>query len=464
LQKAKEVAEAANVAKTRYIVGISHEIRTPLNSIFGYAQLMERGAGIPAENAARVIRRSSEHLSNLVDGLLDISRIENGLLRLNRDTVRLPEFLDQIVDMFRLQAAAKGIEFRFLAPLNLPSYVHTDQKRLRQILINLLSNAVKYTETGHAGLTVRYRSEVAEFEVSDSGIGIPEEDLVRVFEPFERGSAPSVRSIPGTGLGLTITKLLTQIMGGEVLVRSTLGEGTTCTVRILLSEVAHTGQETKRPRRARGYAGPRRKVLIADDDPSHLLLLQSLLTPLDFTVYTARDGASCLELGALHTVDMALLDISMPDMMGWEVAKNLRNMVNCEKLKIVMVSANAHEYTPGGDGGHVHDAFVVKPIDVEVLLECMGSLLRLEWLYDPQPAVVAVDPVSADVPAAECGHHLDDLYQLGRIGHVRGIDAKLKEIEAENPANGPFAAHLRGLVSNFDLKRYMHVLENMRKT
>jgi signal transduction histidine kinase/CheY-like chemotaxis protein len=462
LQKAKEVAEAANVAKTRYIVGISHEIRTPLNSIFGYAQLLERGLGIPAENAARVIRRSSEHLSNLVDGLLDISRIENGLLRLNRDKVRLPDFFDQLVDMFRLQAAAKGIEFHFHAALNLPIYVYTDQKRLRQILINLLSNAIKYTETGRASLTVRYRSQVAEFEITDTGIGIPAEDLERVFEPFERGSAPSVRSIPGTGLGLTITKLLTQIMGGEVLVHSMVGQGTVFTVRLMLSEATSVGPEPARPKRARGYVGPRRKILIADDDPAHLQLLESLLQPLGFTLFAAWDAASCLQLAAVHEADLALLDISMPDMTGWEVARKLRAMSGSAAVKIVMVSANAHEYTPGGDGGHVHDAFLVKPIDLDVLLECMGSLLRIEWLYETVASTAAGNGTEAGVPAAGCGRHLDDLYQLGRIGHVRGIDAKLKEIEAENPANGAFAAHLRGLVSSFDLKRYMQVLDSLR--
>ena len=160
LQRAKEIAEAANLAKTRYLVGISHEIRTPLNSIFGYAQLLERSSARLADNAVRVIRRSAEHLSNLIDGLLDISRIENGLLRLNRDKVQLAEFLDQLVDMFRLQAAAKGINFHYQRPPHLPPYVHTDQKRLRQILINLLSNAIKYTEAGHASLIVRYRSQV----------------------------------------------------------------------------------------------------------------------------------------------------------------------------------------------------------------------------------------------------------------------------------------------------------------
>src|SRR5262249_2387999 len=145
---------------------------------------------------------------------------------------------DQIVDMFRLQAAARGIDFVYTRPPNLPAFVHVDQKRLRQILINLLSNAIKYTERGSASLVVRYRSQVAEFEVSDTGVGIPAHEPERVFEPFERGRGASVRAIPGTGLGLTITKLLTQIMGGEINAASVEGKGTTFTVRLLLSEAA----------------------------------------------------------------------------------------------------------------------------------------------------------------------------------------------------------------------------------
>jgi signal transduction histidine kinase/DNA-binding NarL/FixJ family response regulator len=458
LQKAKEVAEAANVAKTRYIVGISHEIRTPLNAIFGYAQLLERGAAGASDNAVRVIRRSAEHLGNLVDGLLDISKIENGMLRLNRDQVQLVDFLDQIVDMFRLQAAAKGIEFRYQCPPHLPAYVHTDEKRLRQILINLLSNAIKYTEQGFASLAVRYRSQVAEFEIADSGIGIAENELERVFEPFERGHAASVRSIPGTGLGLTITKLLTQILGGEILVRSTPGVGTTFTIRLLLSEVTQAMHPNSRGR-VLGYTGRRRSILLVDDDPHHLDIVQGLLQPLGFTSITAPNGTTGLQLAAEYRPDLAMIDISMPDMSGWQLANTLRTLPDLQRLKIVIVSANAHEYSRGGDNESPHDAFLMKPIDMYLMLDAMAGLLGLSWQYAIE--TTAPDP-AANVIASQSRHHIDDLYQLGRIGHVRGIEAKLREIEAEDPANKPLAVHLRTLVSNFDLKRYMNVLETMR--
>jgi signal transduction histidine kinase/CheY-like chemotaxis protein len=462
LQKAKEVAEAANVAKTRYIVGISHEFRTPLNSIFGYAQLLERGAAIPSDNAVRVIRRSSEHLANLVDGLLDISKIESGLLRLNRDKVRLVEFLDQIVDMFRLQAEAKGIRFEYQPPAHLPAFVHTDQKRLRQILINLLSNAIKYTERGRACLGVRYRSQVAEFEVSDTGVGIPEEDLDRIFQPFERGRSAAVRAIPGTGLGLTITKLLTQIMGGDLTVRSTAGSGTTFVVRMLLSEALAAGSEVSSPQKVTQYTGPRLKVLLADDNPTHLHLMEGLLQPLGFLLFTAHDGASCLEMAARHRPDLLMLDVSMPDMTGWQVAQKLRASEDFNSLKIVIVSANAHEYAPGGDKRELHDAFIMKPVDMQALLECIGNVMGLSWIYEPK-LTGATDRRLPALLSSQSLHHLDDLYQLGRIGHVRGIDAKLRQIEAEDAESRPFAAHMRGLVSNFDLKQYMSILEGMRQ-
>jgi signal transduction histidine kinase/CheY-like chemotaxis protein/purine-cytosine permease-like protein len=462
LQKAKEVAEAANVAKTRYIAGISHEIRSPLNSIYGYAQLLERGAASTSENAVRVIRRSAEHMADLIDGILDISKIENGILRLNRDKVALVEFLDQIVDMFRLQAAAKGIEFVYQRPPNLPGFVHVDQKRLRQILINLLSNAIKYTERGSASLVVRYRSQVAEFEVTDTGVGIPAAELERVFEPFERGQGANVRAIPGTGLGLTITKLLTQIMGGEINASSTEGVGTTFTVRLLLSEAAPSAQSSGQPQDTRAithYAGTRRRLLLIDDDAAHIDIVRSLLTPLGFELHSAPDGPSGLKLAAECLPDLAMVDLSMPGMTGWQVASELRSNSSHARLKIVIVSANAHEFAPGG-AGQDHDAFLIKPVDMQRLLECLAAQLELQWMF--------AEPAPRDAEAGEAGlpahsqHHVDDLYQLGLIGHVRGIQAKLREME-NDPGNKPFASRMRTLVANFDLKRYMNVLEGLRK-
>lgn len=458
LQKAKEVAESANLAKTRYIVGLSHEIRSPLNSIFGYAQLLERGLAGPADNAIRVIRRSAEHLANLIDGLLDISKIESGMLKLSRDRVQLSELLDQLVDMFRLQAANRGIEFRYQAPCNLPNYVYTDQKRLRQVLINLLSNAIKYTERGHASLVVRYRNPIAEFEISDSGVGIPAEDLERVFEPFERGSTPNVRSIPGTGLGLTITKLLTQIMGGEIVARSTPGEGTTFTVRLLLTEASQAPADAHQAP-IRGYEGPPRTVLLIDDDTSHLDIVGNLLRSLQFVVFSATDGHAGIALARQCKPDLALVDISMPDLSGWQVAKALREGPGMERMKIVMVSANAHEYNQGGDN-ELHDAFVMKPVNVQVLLDAIAGVLHLNWKREP------ISPPQREEKTALqhsfSSHHLADLYQLGRIGHVRGIQAKLEEIARENPDNAAFAAHLQELIGKFEFKRYMSALQDVQ--
>jgi signal transduction histidine kinase len=461
LQRAKEVAEAANLAKTRYILGLSHEIRTPLNSIFGYAQLLERGAPGPSDKAVRVIRRSAEHLSNLIDGLLDVSKIENGMLRLNRDTVQLPDFLDQLVDMFRLQAMAKGLDFHYQRPPDLPVHVHTDQKRLRQILINLLSNAIKYTEHGSVSLTVRYRSPSAEIEIADTGPGIAPADLERIFEPFERGSGQSIRAVPGTGLGLTITKLLTQIMGGEVQVQSSSAAGSTFVVRLVLGEVRHATPPPRPARHICDYVGPRRKILLADDDPLHLELVQNLLRPLGFTVFIARDGKTCVQLAEQCQPDLAMIDLSLPDISGWEVAQQLRAMVGLEQLKLMIVSANAHEYSPGA-GAH-HDSFVTKPIELTALLEQVGLLLDLKWIDRPERGGLVEQEAPITRSASDRSrHHLDDLYRLGSIGHVRGIEAKLRELELEDPSNEAVAAHLRALVSNFDLKRYMNVLEAMR--
>jgi CheY-like chemotaxis protein len=229
--------------------------------------------------------------------------------------------------------------------------------------------------------------------------------------------------------------------------------------------VAHAASEQASRRRIHGYSGRRRTILLVDDDPAHLELLLSVLRPLDFILLPAHDGRSSLELAAHHSPDLALLDISLPDMTGWDLVRELRAATGGAPRhpKIAMVSANAYEYSPGGNGGPLHDSFLVKPIDIDLLLECVGSLLQLQWVYDAPPPQIPANVTLFDQPPAESLPHLGALYELGRIGHVRGIEAKLREMEAEHPANAPFAAQLRGFITNFDLKRYMTVLESMQQ-
>lgn len=383
LQKAKETAESANLAKSKYIVGLSHELRTPLNSILGYAQLMDRQSDKTplVENAARTIRRSGEHLAGMVEGLLDISKIEAGRLQIYRDKTALRPYLDQLVDMFTLQCEERGVAFNFVSSPNIPAYVYTDEKRLRQILINLLSNAVKFTSVGEVNLRVFYRNQIATFEIEDTGVGISDEDIDRIFLPFERAEASqNFENVPGTGLGLTITKLLVEIMGGELKIKSVPGKGTTFTVRLMLSSVVTLEKLDRAGQRIQGYHGVNRRVLVADDDPDQRKLINDVLTPLGFCVSAVGDGKSCIAALNKRVPDILILDVAMPGINGWEVAEIVRGTL-CPELPIIMISADAGMERAKPEFERLHDGYLTKPFSLDDLIELIGSTLYLDWDY-----------------------------------------------------------------------------------
>ncbi|MDB1124112.1 ATP-binding protein [Vibrio algarum] len=220
LEIAKKAAETANKAKSRYLAGLSHELRTPLNVLLGYAQLLadDRDLTPVKREYAQTLKRNGEHLADLLEGLLEISKIEAGRLELQRDEFNLNSMLNQLVDIFRMQASQKGLEFEYIPCPNIPLYIATDKQRLRQILINLLNNAVKYTLKGKVTFRINFRNQVAHFIVDDTGIGLSKNDIKQIFRPFERIQTDHTHNINGTGLGLTISNALAELMGVRSLV------------------------------------------------------------------------------------------------------------------------------------------------------------------------------------------------------------------------------------------------------
>ncbi len=456
LQHAKEQADSANQAKSRYLTGISHELRSPLNAILGYAQLLEKDRNIPENRreALQVIRRSSEHLSDLIEGLLDISRIEAGRLELALGEVNLPNLLEQIVGMFRVQAQSKGLDLHFSKLSPIPELVRTDEKRLRQILINLLSNAVKYTREGRIDFTVRYRNQVAEFCVRDTGAGIPSEELERIFRPFERLTDSHGPQVPGTGLGLTITRLLTDIMGGELGVSSQPGSGSEFRVSLMLSPVA--GREAAiEERTVWGYEGPEKTLIVVDDEPTHRGLLQDTLQPLGFKVIQASDGPTCLDMLRYATPDIFLLDISMPGMDGWSLASAIRKQI--PETCIIMVSADAHQSMPPSLTVAPHNAYLVKPIQLQGLLDALAVHAGVVWQGAPTATLLqaAVQPGKLWLP--DPIRH--EIRQLAQIGYATGLLNRMETLKGHAAVSEATLQRMTELVKKFQFGQLLKELE-----
>lgn len=457
LQKASQAADQANQAKSRYITAISHELRTPLNSILGYAQILDADDDIPPnrKQAVSVIRKSGDHLLSLIEGTLDIARIEGGKLALDIKPLDFQEFLQQIVGMFELQARNRGLSFDYVTPGFIPPLVRADEKRLRQILINVLGNAIKFTVRGRVTFRVEYLREMATFDIADTGPGISSTDMNKIFEPFVRGSSPQVG---GSGVGLTIARMLTDLMGGEMQLTSEVGQGSTFRIRLFLPRVF---EDLKTPASQKivpvGYEGERRRILVVDNEKTDRDLLQRVLEPLGFIIQQAASGYECLEKQPDFKPDVIFMDLAMPGIDGWETIRRLRQQA-LRNTHIAIISANAFDKGLDNDVGIRPGDFIVKPIQVQELYQWLQTALGLTWVTTKTVAAAhaaRVHPTPLVGPDATSQKHLEEAIQLG---YLRGILQQLDVIEAGDAHYAEYVSVLRQLARQFQFDAMLEII------
>ena len=459
LQAAKDAADTASRAKSRFLASVSHELRTPLNGILGFTQILRRDAalGEKQRDGVRVIHESADHLLALINDLLDLSKIEAGRLEMSPGDFDLPAFALGAARVFAPRAREKGLHLETELASDLPHYVHGDEQRLRQIVFNLLANAVKFTAAGGVVFSVQPapgspdEAPRLRFSVSDTGPGIAADQLDRIFEPFTQ-VGDLAQNVTGTGLGLAISRTLVEHFGGKLHVESRVGWGSRFWFDLPLPVVRPDDAVISAggSRRVVGYEDPRRRILVVDDNANNRAVMVNLLAPLGFELAEAADGATALAQAAAFRPDLVLMDLRLPGGLdGLEATRRLRAHPGHLALRIVAVSASAFYMDRDDCLTAGCDAFLAKPFREEELWNVVGHALDLTWRYaesdgshSPFPRIVHAPP-TAEAAA---------FYDLANKGDVVGIRARAQALLAHDPQHAPFAQNVLDLAARFKLK------------
>ena len=495
-EEARGAAEAANRAKSAFLAAMSHELRTPLNAVLGFSELMTSAPNLTVEQRENmeIIGRSGEHLLALINGVLDLSKIEAGRMELQPENFDLHEMLLGLGEMFSLRAEQKGLTLVFdLAP-DVPRIIRADVGKLRQILINLLGNALKFTPTGGVTMNVAPKTASTEpqasqtpaesdiwlhFSIKDTGIGIAPDELDKVFEVFVQTESGR-QSRQGTGLGIPLSREYVRLMGGDLTVQSEVGKGACfefdihaelpglTEVNALLASTATRqviGMDPPQPPSEEGAY----RILVVDDAEDNLRLLRHLLQPLGFAIKTTPNGQEALDIWETWPPHLIFMDIGVPGMNGHEVTKTIRAHVTTEHIGdsarqpvIVVLTASAFEEDRETILAEGCDDFIRKPFRQSAIFEVLSRHLGIRFIYADKPGAATAPKEEASLEILkEQARNLPfewraEVYQAALVGDVERLNTLVEQVRDQTPT---LATYLAQCVYNFEYNKMQQLIK-----
>ncbi|MEH2402424.1 ATP-binding protein [Nostoc sp.] len=470
LRLAEEVAQNSSQAKSEFLANMSHELRTPLNGILGFTQILQRTESLTEKGrkGVGVIYQCGSHLLTLINDVLDLSKIEARKLELHPVDFYLPAFIDSVTEMCRIKAEQKVIAFHVELDPDLPTGIHADEKRLRQVLINLLSNAIKFTHQGSVTFKVQVIGQESNangqtnykirFQVIDTGTGITPEQAEKIFQPFEQVGNQKQQS-EGTGLGLAISQKIVLLIGGQIQVKSEFGKGSTFWFEAKLPESKDWAKVSRVVEQGTiiDYQGQRRTILIADDRWENRSVIINLLEPVGFTVVEASQGQEGWEQALSHKPDLIITDLVMPILDGFELINRLRESEQFKEIPIIASSASVFAIDQHKSIDVGANVFLPKPVEAETLLEMLRQFLQLEWIFDGKvDAIKKIYTASSDQPneiICPAKEVLQQLLELAQDGDIQSILEITQQLSVADEQLSIFTQQVVQLASNFQLKR-----------